>query len=248
MNPNTTGNKRWAATAVWLGALLALLALLTAQGRAGGGAWWAGEGLRWTARLGVVACAIRLWFRTQALLRGRGNAAGIVDGLHVWTEPWNEYLRIHPRLTDGLLIVSSAVIDLFGLFLIGAGLLGATLRPFLGLLLVFLFRQISQAFCALPIPPNMIWRYPGFPSLLVTYDVANDFFISGHTAIAVLGAIEVSRILPWWCGAVAGLLALGEAVLVIILRAHYTMDVLAAAIAAWCAASLGWQWALALGL
>jgi len=36
----------------------------------------------------------------------------------------------------------------------------------------------------------MIWRHPGIPSLLVTYDVATDFFFSGHTAIAVLASIE----------------------------------------------------------
>ena len=39
----------------------------------------------------------------------------------------------------------------------------------------------------------MIWHDPGFPSFLVTYHVANDFFFSGHTAIAVFGAIELSR-------------------------------------------------------
>jgi len=53
-----------------------------------------------------------------------------------------------------------------------------------------------QAVCALPPPPNMIWHYPGFPSLLVTYHVANDFFFSGHTAIAVFGAIELVPIAP----------------------------------------------------
>jgi len=36
---------------------------------------------------------------------------------------------------------------------------------------------------------NMIWHYPGFPSLLVTL-CRNDFFFSGHTAIAVFGAMS----------------------------------------------------------
>src|SRR3974377_2570935 len=34
---------------------------------------------------------------------------------------------------------------------------------------------------------------PGFPSLLVTYGVANNYFFSGHTGIAVLGAAELVR-------------------------------------------------------
>ncbi len=75
--------------------------------------------------------------------------------------------------------------------------------------------------------------------MLVTYGVANDFFISGHTAIAVLGALWACAVLPWWAAAIAIVMAIGEAITVLILRAHYTMDVLAAITAAWCA------WALA---
>jgi membrane-associated phospholipid phosphatase len=73
----------------------------------------------------------------------------------------------------------------------------------------------------------------------VTYGTANDFFFSGHTAVAVLGAIEVARLGPWWLGALAGVIAFLEAAIVIILRAHYTIDVFGAAVAAWCAANLG---------
>jgi len=72
-------------------------------------------------------------------------------------------------------------------------LFGPSVRPFLGLVLLLGLRQIMQAICALPAPPNMIWHYPGFPSLLVTYNVGNDFFFSGHTAIAVFGGIELEH-------------------------------------------------------
>src|SRR3989442_6441970 len=40
----------------------------------------------------------------------------------------------------------------------------------------------------------MIWRRPGFPSLLVTYGTAGDLFFSGHTAIAVYGGVELVRL------------------------------------------------------
>ena len=78
----------------------------------------------------------------------------------------------------------------------------------------------------------MIWRYPGFPSLLVTYHVANDFFFSGHTAIAVFGAIELSRLRRNWLTAAAILLVVFEIATVLILRAHYTMDVFTGIVAA----------------
>jgi membrane-associated phospholipid phosphatase len=74
----------------------------------------------------------------------------------------------------------------------------------------------------------MIWHDPGFPSLLVTYGVSNDLFFSGHTAIAVFAATELYRLNKKLLlfGIV---LSVFEATSVLILRAHYTMDVLAGA-------------------
>ena len=46
----------------------------------------------------------------------------------------------------------------------------------------------------MPAPPGIIWRHPGFPSLFVTYAVGNDFFFSGHTALAVFGAIQLASL------------------------------------------------------
>jgi hypothetical protein len=190
------------------------------------------------ARLAIVAAGLAAWFWTQSLIGSRKLADGkIGDRLHDWTASWNAMLHRRTRLTNGILIGSSACIDLFALFLIGSGVFGSTWRPFIALLLLFVFRQTCQALCALPVPPGMIWRHPGFPSLLVTYGVSNDFFISGHTAIAVLGAIEVFRQFPLWAGIAAIVVACLEAGMVIVLRAHYTMDVLGALTAAFCAAA-----------
>jgi len=72
----------------------------------------------------------------------------------------------------------------------------------------------------------------------VTYGVGNDFFFSGHTALAVLGAIEIYHLAPWWLALGAAVIALGEALIVLVLRAHYTMDVVTGALAAWFAADL----------
>jgi hypothetical protein len=84
----------------------------------------------------------------------------------------------------------------------------------------------------------MIWRYPGFPSLLVTYGTATDLFFSGHTAIAVYGAIELGHAGGGWWGLAGAIIAGVEAATVLILRAHYTMDVFAAVVTAFSAASL----------
>ncbi|MCX6926558.1 MAG: phosphatase PAP2-related protein [Verrucomicrobia bacterium] len=201
-----------------------------------------GKLLHYGLRAGLVVFALVAWFWSQALIGSRGLKDGAIgDGIHDLTAPLTRYLLNHQRAANATLITSSLFIDAFGIFLIGAGIFGPTLRPFVALLILFAFRQVCQALCALPEPKNMIWRYPGFPSLLVTYGTGNDFFISGHTAVAVLGAIEVAKIGPWWLATTAGVLAFLEASTVIVLRAHYTMDVLAAACAAGCAAiAAGW--------
>ncbi len=135
-------------------------------------------------RLLLTGIVLALWFWTQSLIGARtAPAAGIGDALHNLTAGLNSYFARNDRAANALLIVSSGLIDALGLFLLGRWLFGGSVRPFLGLFLLMTLRQLMQAVCALPPPPNMIWHYPGFPSLLVTYHVANDFFFSGHTAI-----------------------------------------------------------------
>jgi hypothetical protein len=184
-------------------------------------------------RILLAGIVFSLWFWTQSLIGARtAPPSGIGDALHNLTAGLNAYFAQNTFAANALLIVSSALIDALGLFLLGRWLFGGTVRPFLGLFLLMALRQLMQAICALPPPPNMIWRYPGFPSLLVTYHVANDFFFSGHTAIAVFGAMELSRLRRHWLTAAAVLIIVFEIAAVLVLRAHYTMDVFTGMVAA----------------
>jgi hypothetical protein len=187
----------------------------------------------WWFRLALVVLGLVGWFGTQKLIGERAFPEhGIGDKLLEWTAPANHFLLEHPTWADGLLIVSSALIDATGVFLLTRSIFGPTIRPFLGLLLLFGLRQICQGLCALPAPDGIIWRNPGFPSLLVTYEVANDFFFSGHTAIAVFGAVELARLRWRWLVPVAVGVALFQCGAVLVLRAHYTMDVFTGAVTA----------------
>ena len=191
-------------------------------------------------RLGIVVGGLAIWYLTQALLKHRPSGTGrLGDGLHAATERIFQFLNARPSYADGLLIVSSLLIDLLGLFVIAQSILGPSIRPFLGLMMLFIARQICQALCALPPPEGMIWRSPGFPTLLVTYGTSNDLFFSGHTALAVYGAIELGAWGGYWWALLGAAIALFEIIAVIVLRAHYTMDVFAGAVsafAAWMAA------------
>jgi hypothetical protein len=199
------------------------------------GAFWSSL----PVRLAVTAVALLIWFGTQSLIGARGApAAGIADAIHAATASENLYLHLHPTAANMLLAVSSAIIDLLGVFLLSKWIFGGELRPFLGLAIVLALRQIMQSVVALPTPPGAIWHSPGIPSLLVTYSVANDYFFSGHTAIAVLGATEMARAGKRWLTAGAVGIVLFEAATVLILRAHYTMDVFTGLIAGLYAAQL----------
>jgi hypothetical protein len=190
-------------------------------------------------RVIITAAALVIWFWSQSLIGARAlSGQGIGDGLHSVTAGWNEYLLNHPKTADILLMVSSAIIDLLGISLLGLWILRGQLRPFLSLVIVLGLRQIIQGLVALPAPPNLIWRDPGFPSLLVTYGVANDYFFSGHTAIATLGAIELARLKRVWAGVLGSLIVVFEVLTVIALRAHYTMDVFTGLVTALYAAYL----------
>jgi hypothetical protein len=190
-------------------------------------------------RVVLTGLALGIWFWTQSLIAQRAApVSGVGDALHTLTAGLNSYFYNSPHAANALLIISSALIDGLALFLLVRWLFGPSVRPFLGLVLLPGLRQIMQAICALPTPPNMIWHYPGFPSLLVTYNVGNDFFFSGHTAIAVFGGIELARLGKQRLTALAIAIVLFEIATVLILRAHYTMDVFTGLLAAICVAQL----------
>lgn len=194
----------------------------------------------------AVVVGLTLWFATQAAIGSREFPLGVTeydlseasrvmlagDALLVATAPWNAYFAEHLAAANALLIVSSLIIDALGLFLLTWAIFGPSLRPFVGLLLLFALRQACQAISALPAPPGMIWRDPGFPSLLVTYGVANDFFFSGHTALAVFGAVELGRLGRRNVAVLAAAVAMFQIVVVLVLRAHWTLDVFTGAVAA----------------
>ena len=187
----------------------------------------------WGIRAVLVAAGLGAWFWTQSRIGSRAYTGGIGDGVLDLLAPVHDYLMGHVGVRNALLISSSLVIDVLGILLLASSIVGRTMRPFVGLLMLFALRQVCQVVCVLPAPPEMIWpkEGPGFPSLLVTYGVGNDLFFSGHTAMAVYGALELARARRWLIP-VGVLIVIFEATTVLALRAHWTMDVYAGAVTA----------------
>jgi hypothetical protein len=185
-------------------------------------------------RVLLILAGVGLWYWTQKLISRKVDLGdGVGDRLHDLTTPLHTWFTRNPRATDLTLIITSALIDAIGIFLLASAIFGSSLRPFIALFILFGLRQICQAITTMPKPDGVIWRHPGFPALLVTYDVSNDFFFSGHTAVAVLGAVELAYHGPPVAALAVAVIAFIEASVVIIFRAHYTADVFAAAFAAW---------------
>lgn len=185
-------------------------------------------------KLGLTFLAISFWIISQKMIGRRQQKFknGVGDYIHIFTNRWNLYLYNSPKLSNALLISSSLVIDILGLFIIATTLIGETLRPLLSLIILFALRQVNQVITVLPTPERMIWRDPGVPSIFVTYGVSNDLFFSGHTALAVLGALEIGALNQPSLQILATSIVVFEVAVVLLLRAHWTMDVFAGIVAA----------------
>jgi hypothetical protein len=185
------------------------------------------------SRIAFVAVGLAAWFGSQALIGKRSFPDGTIgDAVHLWTDPLHDYLIDHPRAANALLITSSAVVDLVGVSLLCLAIFGKSVRPFLALLMLYILRQGCQGMCSLPAPDEMIWHKTAVPTLLVTYGVSTDLFFSGHTGLAVLGAVELARTKKRRFLLLGIGIAVFEAATVLVLRAHYTMDVFTGAVTA----------------
>lgn len=177
----------------------------------------------------IVMVFCFFWFLTQRWIGKNQTSKNlqIQDALHQATDFLHKWVLKSSLRARFLLASSSLIIDLLGLYLIFLSIWGATFQPMIALILVFSLRQVNQFMTQMPAPQNMIWYDPKLlPSIFVTYGVSNDLFFSGHTALAVLGALQiVGQTNSSLAIALAAIIILYEIIIVIALRAHWTMDV-----------------------
>ena len=185
-------------------------------------------------RLGFAAVAIILWFISQKFLGKRVSSADseIRDHVHLLTAKINTHLHSNTKLANFFIISSSFIIDALTAGMLIWSVLGPSVKPLVCMFILFFLRQLNQTITQLPTPKNMIWRNPGFPSIFVTYKVSNDLFFSGHTALATLAALQLISFGNIFLSALAILILAYEVVVVLILRAHWTMDVFTGAVTA----------------
>jgi hypothetical protein len=98
-------------------------------------------------------------------------------------------------------------------------------EPILKLLLGVSLRQLCQYVNRLPSPDHVIWFDPGFPSLIMNYEVADDFFFSGHTLVSFIFGVELLNSLNIYVKLYALFYMFIEIIFVLVSRSHYFMDI-----------------------
>jgi hypothetical protein len=138
---------------------------------------------------------------------------------------------IHKYLLDNVdvarwsIIITSLMIDVNLVYFIYDFLINKNVKPFVLLLCGVVLRQICQYMNRLPEPDNIIWYSPNFPSLIMNYNVKDDFFFSGHTLVSLIFGFELLGIDNMWVKSYAMFYMGVEILFVLCSRAHYFMDV-----------------------
>src|SRR5690242_13799282 len=87
----------------------------------------------------LVVAGIGAWYWTQAVLGKRvpnvAHEVPLTDGVHVLAARMHARSATNVAAGNRLLIASSLVIDLLGVYVIGSALFGASIRPYLGLVM-----------------------------------------------------------------------------------------------------------------
>lgn len=182
-------------------------------------------------RVIIIIISFGLFDGVERLVGSRGVPDRIDDLMHDLFTPVNSMLQANPRLADAVLIAITGLADIAGVGLFLWSIVSRSVRPLVGLVVLYGLRQTVEVLCELPAPAGMIWRYPGFPSLLVDYSVMGDFYFSGHVALVAYAAAEIATLRRWWLTMLGVGCTLFVAVALFSLRAHYTMDVFTGVVA-----------------
>ena len=117
------------------------------------------------------------------------------------------------------------MIDINTLYFVYRFLFFGKHRPIYLLIGGVILRQLCQYMSRLPAPDGMVWFNPGFPTLLLNYEVNSDFQWSGHTYISVLFGCELLKSHNWLIKLYALFHIVSEISFVLITKGHYFMDI-----------------------
>jgi hypothetical protein len=180
--------------------------------------------------LTVVAAVI---FAYQQLQLKRENETkipevGVRDEVFERTEALNQYFLSNKDQRNILLIVCSFMLDvsmLVGLF--RWCFFGSSWQVVMAAMVFYGFRFAIQGVWFVQYPDGYNWAYPGVMSIFVPYGETADFFYSGHVGVCLLMYLSFADA-QWYYWSYFALLTLFmQFFMMIALRSHYTVDMVA---------------------
>lgn len=184
-------------------------------------------------RFGIVCIGISIWLLYRNFLQLSDNKWDFIycfeDRLltKIFLNITN-YISQNLYIRDFLLIASSGFLDIFMLcFMYVFVTNGYSWNPLIHMATFYLFRGfVVQSLVIMQIYDTYVFEYPGFPSLVVPYFRAADFFYSGHTGCALLLGMHMADMGYEEMRYVGLILSLFEGLVLTLLRIHYSIDII----------------------
>jgi hypothetical protein len=171
------------------------------------------------------------WYFTQTFLQhdthNERNNGVIVDRIHnlpIFIMAHN-YLLKNEHIAKFMIMFTTLLIDINSVYFFANFILYHDIKPIALLIMGVVLRQMCQYMNRLPSPDNVIWFNPGFPSIIMHYDVADDFFFSGHTLISLIFGIELFNSTNMFIKLYSVFYMAIEILFILTSKAHYFMDV-----------------------
>jgi len=180
----------------------------------------------------ISSCIVFVYLNsTYGTLLPDGDVKCLDDKVFDLTSGINNFFQKNEFYRRALLITSSFFIDFVIVFFsILWTKRGRSYRPVIAYMLFYSMRGLTQHLFQMRYPEGYLWEYPGFPSLVISYLKTNDFFFSGHIGFPIIAAMEFYYFgyvnMYYFCLMSSAF----EALTMIFLRGHYSIDLLAGVI------------------
>ncbi len=149
------------------------------------------------------------------------------DLLYEYTQNLNQILRFHDYLRNFIMILSSGTLDFSLLIMCYTWIMyGKNWRPVISLTIFLVLRELFNFIFKIRSDEDLLWKYPGFPSLTITYHNRGDYFYCGSIGVYIICILELNdykRYIIKWISIFGAII---HFLLLITLRSTYTVSLI----------------------
>jgi len=157
------------------------------------------------------------------------KATCLLDLSHEWTISYNKYFEENRQTKFICLAVGGVLMDIVALFqFYKFSMQGKTWRFAIAITFYYSLRFVINSVFRTRYPQNYLWEFPNFYSVTVPYGKTNNFFLTGHLGLCIICLLEYRANKQFFMMTLAYLTLIFQIFLVMVLRAHYLIDILSA--------------------